>query len=138
MDSVHRGLVLFDRPDLSTPLMEVVEWRVKAHDGHRLWGLRGQSPFCAYPRRAILRLVEAVEFPEIRVESLIDGCVEFVYQVPPGRRLEDRVMDLLRLRQVVAASFELDADQLDVCPSCPDQEPDEIMIAGLLLEEGLG
>lgn len=137
MDSVNRGLVLFDRPDLCCAHADVVEWRVKAFDGRRLWGLRGQSHFCDHPTHAVLRLVEAAERPDIAGETIDPESVEFVFQVPAGRRLEERVLDVLRLRRVVRMHLGIDAADV-LLRETPGQElPDEFMIADQLLDVGI-
>ena len=96
--STRRSLIFTPRPDLSSLLVEVDEWRLRAHDGERLWGLRARSSFHPDPFGATVRLVTAPARPEIDVAVVAEGQVEWVLQVAPGRRLEDRVLDLVRLR----------------------------------------
>ncbi|MBM3991276.1 MAG: hypothetical protein FJ298_09770 [Planctomycetes bacterium] len=121
-----RVLAFFPRPDLSSPLVEVDEWRLRAHDGERLWGLRGSSRFHPDPIGACVRLAAAPARPEIDVAVVAEGRVEWVLQVPAGRRLEDRVLDLVRLREVVA---ELAVDPQSVHFDHPELAmPDEVAI----------
>lgn len=136
MDGVRTGLLILPRTDLSDPAAEVVEWRLRAHDGLRVWGLRGQSPFHPAPKGASVRSVESTELAEVDHEQIASGCIDFIYQVPPGRKLEDRVLDLLRVVQVVTAYCDLDPEQVQL-PSESDEEPDEYMIARLLLRRGI-
>ena len=136
MESVQRGLLLLPRPDLSSALVDVVEWRLKAHDGLRLWGLRGTSPFHPEPKGASVREVPATELPEIAIDSVAEGQVDFVFQIPPGRRLEDRVLDLLRVYQV-AVHFGVEPRQVHLVPHGGCQAPDEFMIAIGLVRQGL-
>lgn len=131
------GLLVLPRSDLSTPAVQVDELRVRTHDGIRLWGLRGRSPFHAVAARATIHLVGAFERPEISNEVASDGGVDFVFQVPAGRRLEDRVLDVLRLCQLVAGESDLSLGQIQLVHRSEGHEPDEFMIARRLLEAGL-
>lgn len=123
------------RPDLSTPLVEVVEWRIKAHDGSRLWGLRGQSPFHLVPKGCCLREVAAHEPVEIDLDVILGGRVDLVFQVLAGRRLEDRVLDVIRARQV-AENCGLEPDEIEFLTAEGHREPDEFMIAQRLHKQG--
>jgi hypothetical protein len=136
MESVQRGLLLLPRADLSSPLIEVVEWRLRAHDGLRLWGLRGTSPFHPVPSGALIREVPTTELPEIAVDSVAEGRVDFVFQVPAGRRLEDRVLDLLRVYQVAVHSG-VDPARIQLVPHSEEKHPDEFLIASGLVKRGL-
>lgn len=137
MEGVQRGLLILPRPDLSSPQAEVVEWRLRAHDGLRLWGLRGQSPFFPEAKGAWLREVSSSELPSICADAVEDGCVDFVLQSPAGRRLEDRVLDLLRVFQVAVHYSGIDPDKVRLVPTAPGEEPDEFMIVSQLLSQGI-
>lgn len=136
MESVQRGLLLLPRADLSSPLIEVVEWRLRAHDGLRLWGLRGTSPFHPEPKGALIREVPTTELPEITTDAVAEGRVEFVFQVPAGRRLEDRVLDLLRVYQVAVHSG-VDPAKVELLPHGDGKCADEFLIASGLVKRGL-
>ena len=123
------------RPDLSSPLVEVVEWRLRAHDGERLSGLRGQSPFHPCPGGAWIRQVEPSGELEVSLDAISEGCVDFVFRVPLGRRLEDRVLDVLRVWQA-ALHGKVDPDTARMVPHPGREAPDEFMIAEKLLELG--
>ena len=133
--ATRRSLIFTPRPDLSSLLVEVDEWRLRAHDGERLWGLRARSPFHPGPFGASVRLVLAPARPEIDIAVVAEGQVEWVLQVPMGRRLEDRVLDLVRLREVVA---ELAEDVEAVRFEHPEQAmPDEVAICTGLHQKGI-
>lgn len=136
METVQRGLLLLPRADLSTPLVDVVEWRLRAHDGLRLWGLRATSPFHPQAKGALVREVPTTELPEIAVESVAEGRVDFVFQVPAGRRLEDRVLDLLRVYQVAIHSG-VDPARIELVPHGEGKLADEFLIASGLVQQGL-
>lgn len=132
--SVGRSLLLTPRADLSGRGLEVAEFRIRSHDGLRLWGLMARSRWHADERPARIRQVEIGEVPEIDADTVRSGIAEFVYQVPPGRRLEDRVVDALRVCKMVGSMDGIDAGH--VAFACPrdEREPDEFLIAQHLLD----
>jgi hypothetical protein len=136
MERVQRGLLILPRPDLSSRQAEVVEWRLRAHDGYRIWGLRGQSPFHFAPKGAVIREVSWCDLPQVCQETITDGKVDFVFPVAPGRRLEDRVLDLLRVFQVAVNYSRVELANVKLCGEEPGCEPDEYMIVSRLI--GLG
>lgn len=136
LESVQRGLVLIPRADLSGPLADVVEWRLRAHDGTRLWGLRGASHFHPSPRGASIREVAPGILPEVDLAAIGEGLVDFVFQVPAGRRLEDRVLDLVRVYQM-ALHAGLQPQEIVLVPGDAHHAPDEFLIAHALVEKGL-
>lgn len=141
MDAVRRGLLILPRPDLSSPFVDVIEWRMRAHDGQRLWGLRALSPFHSEPKGVHLREVAATELPSVHLDTVVEGQAEFVIQVPAGRRLEDRVLDVLRVVQVALDTCHLVPEQvhLDPCDCGVDavKLPDEFLIVGRLMDQGI-
>jgi hypothetical protein len=137
MDSVQRALLILPRADLSNPLSEVVEWRLRAHDGLRLWGLRAQSPFFPEPKGACIRQVSSCDLPTIDDEAVGDGHVDFILQTPVGRKLEDRVLDLLRTYQMAVHYSGIDADKVRFAPTSAGDTPDEVMIATQLVAQGI-
>jgi len=133
--ATRRSLIFMPRPDLSSVLVEVDEWHLRAHDGERLWGLRARSLFHPDPFGASVRLVAAPARPEVDVAVVAEGHVEWVLQVPAGRRLEDRVLDLVRVREVAAELAE-DADAVRF--AYPEQAmPDEVAICTGLRQKGI-
>jgi hypothetical protein len=137
MGAVSRGLLLFPRPDLATPVVEVVEWSLRAHDGTRLWGLKGQSAFHPEPKGVWLREFDSADQPEVWLEPIYDGCVDFAMQVPPGRRLEDRVLDVLRVWQAAATTCDVDAARVRFAATRERPESDAFLIASQVLKHGL-
>jgi len=135
MEGVSRGLLLMPREDLSSPLVEVLEWRIKAHDGSRLWGLKACSPFHPEPKGLCLREVGAHEPVEVDLDVITEGRVDMVFQVLPGRRLEDRVLDVIRALQV-AHNWQVPAEAIELVTTQGHREPDEFMIAERLHRQG--
>ena len=63
--------------------------------------------------------------------------MDFVFRVPFGRKLEDRVLDALRVWQA-ALNSGVEASTIRFVPWPEGGTPDEFMIAERLLEQGLG
>jgi hypothetical protein len=127
------SVLLIPRPELSDASVDVDEFRIRAHDGVRLFGLRAQSRLGAQRSPARIRIVGPCEIPEIDRTRVDVGECEFVFQEPAGRRLEDRVLDVLRICQVAAQSECVRADQVQLVSA--SQQPDEFLIASHLLAE---
>ncbi len=135
--SVRPFLLLTPRPDLSTGACEVQEIRFQAHDGVRLWGLVGRCPLLRDEQPAALRIVGPCHLPAIDVNSVQLGCTEFVIQSPPGRRLEDRVLDAVRLCEIASRFDSVDADQVGFGAVESLGLPDEARIADGLRASGM-
>lgn len=135
LQSGRPSLLLIPRPELSSKALEVDEFRIRAHDGIRLFGLRAQSRIGRSSAPATIRLVGPCEVPEVRSSEIGAGETEFILQEPAGRRLEDRVLDVLRVCQVAAQCEHVRADQVRLVS--PRNEPDEFLIASQLLAEEL-
>jgi hypothetical protein len=127
------SVLLIPRPELSNPAVEVDEFRLRTHDGIRLYGLRAQSRLPIAHQQVMVRLVGPCESPDLDREAMSDGATEFVFQEPAGRRLEDRVMDLLRVCQIAAAQE--GRPTRDVRLVFNDDIPDEFLIVSQLLAE---
>jgi hypothetical protein len=136
LESDPCGLMLIERPDLTNTAAEIVEWRLRAHDGVKLWGLRGSSRFHPEPTAATIREVEIGELPAVDLDAIAEGTLDFVFQIPAGRRLEDRVLDLVRIYQVVLQSG-IDPERIRFSPRDPDHAQDEFVIAAGLVQRGL-
>ncbi len=128
------GITAHHRPDLSGKGREVVEFRMDTPDGARLWGLIARPAWAQGPRPARIRSVGPAERPQLDPDAVENGYAEIVYQEPAGRRLEDRVMDALRIRRIAARSEGVDADQVGFQHLSGGSCPDEVLIAERLLD----
>lgn len=135
LQAARPSVLLIPRPELSSRALEVDEFRIRAHDGIRLHGLRAQSRIGRSSKPATIRLVGPSDLPEIHSNEIGAGETQFVLQEPAGRRLEDRVLDVLRVCQVAAQNEHVRADQVRLVS--PRIEPDEFLIASQLLAEEL-
>ena len=130
------SVLLIPRPELSNAALEVDEFRVRTHDGIRLFGLRAQSrvPGLATVR---VRMLGPCDSPEIDQKALSEGGCEFLFQEVAGRRLEDRVMDVLRVCHLAAAQEGGPASRVRLVPEFGTSAPDEFLIASQLLNESI-
>lgn len=133
LNLAQASVLLIPRPELSTQSVEVDEFRLRTHDGIRLYGLRAQSRLPIAHQEVMVRLIGPCDSPELDREALTDGTTEFVFQEPAGRRLEDRVMDVLRVCQIAAAQE--GRSTRDVRLVFGEDIPDEFLIASQLLAE---
>ena len=113
------------------------EIRFLAHDGIRLWGLMGWCPLFHDDQPAKLRLVGACDHAAINPSTVQGGCTEFVLQEPAGRRLEDRVLDVLRLCDLASSFESVDEARVELTVEDPANPPDEILIAEELRMGGI-
>ena len=135
--SVRHFLLRVPRPDLSSPACEVEEVRFRSHDGVRLWGLVGRCPLLHGQQPALLRTVGACERPAINPSNVQDGFTEIVLQFPAGRRLEDRVLDVLRTCDLALNLQWVDVDRVQLSTTDSRDLPDELRIAEQLRSTGL-
>jgi hypothetical protein len=129
------SVLLIPRPELSTNSVEVDEFRLRTHDGIRLYGLRAQSRLPVAEQQVMVRLVGPCDSPDLDRDAMSKGATEFVFQEPAGRRLEDRVMDVLRVCQIAAAQE--GRSTRDVRLVFNNDIPDEFLIVSQLLAEEL-
>jgi hypothetical protein len=137
LDSIPRHLVLFPRPDLGRPGVDVIELRLRAHDGRLLHALLGRVVFYQGGGTVRLRPCETLDPIGLDWEAIDGGETDVLFAFPPDRRLEDRVLDTLRILRA-ACSIE-GVDCAHVRFGCRDEgsaPPDELRIARLLRDEG--
>jgi hypothetical protein len=145
------------RPDLTTPFEQVLEFRIRAHDGVRIFGLlarsamnfgssstpvapgagsRGLGGLSGDGQPAKIRLIGPCELPEIDRRLREDGWAQFVLQSPAGRRLEDRVLDLVLVCQLARSTEGIDPERIELDRPSLEPTSDAILIASRLLSDG--
>jgi hypothetical protein len=130
-----RGLALFPRPDRCRPGIEVVELRLRAHDGERLSALLARSAFASSGLRVHVRACGDLGEAPLDWAGIEAGASDLVLCYPPGRRLEDRVLDLLRVVGAVCSIESVGCEKITFCPSGTCIQ-DEFVIAEFLRKEG--
>jgi hypothetical protein len=131
--SARQSVLFKPRPELSLDGVEVDEFRIRAHDGVRLYGLRAESRFGAGGRSARIRIVGPSDLPTIDPRAVQSGEAEFVIQAPAGRKLKDRVLDVLRVCQLASVDSEGTARPIRLVVQEGLARPDEFLIASQLL-----
>jgi hypothetical protein len=111
----------------------VEEFRVKAHDGLRLTGLQAKRSLELKGSGIRLRLVPPGGPPEIDQRAVAGGVIEYALQFPIGRRLEDRVLDVVRICQLAAAKHSVEPREVQLYSPPGEPKPDEFLIATELL-----
>jgi hypothetical protein len=139
LEGDDQGLFYTPRADLSAPGVEVVGFRVRAHDGQVLRGLLARPTWQPGDRPAVVRSVPAGQTAAVDAETVRSGSVELVFEEPSGRALPDRVLDVVRVSQVALRTQGIDRLQIHFgCLESGDEgRADEYLIADQLLERTL-
>jgi hypothetical protein len=130
-----RNLAIFPRPDLSRPGVEVIELRLRAHDGARLTAMLARSAFAGTGLEVRLRACtnDGDAQPDLAVVET--GGTDLVFRYPPERRLEDRVLDLMRVVDAACSVESVECGRVTFLPSDSCIQ-DEFAIVQFLREEG--
>lgn len=112
----------------------MTEFRIRAHDGGRLWGLYAHPTWQPGPWPAKVRSVGPATRPMPEGRLVQCGTAEFVFQEPAGRRLCDRVLDVMQVCRVALATTGIDEIEVEAPKAGADACNDELLIAGQLLK----
>jgi hypothetical protein len=123
------------RPDLSSRSVRVEEFRVRAYDGLRLPGLVGKRSMAIGASRIRLRILPPEALPEVDMPAVRSGVIEYALQLPAGRRLEDRVLDVLRVCELAASRESIRPQDVLLYSPEGETEPDEFLIASKLMSD---
>lgn len=132
--SVPRKLVICPRPDLSRPGIEVLELRLQAHDRAPIRALLGRSAFARHGELVGVRVADSEVSDELDRAAIEAGRTDVLVLLSPRRRLEDRVLDVLRVVEACCSLESVDCDQVVLGPG--PHARDELVVAGLLRDEG--
>lgn len=130
-----RQLAIFPRADLSRPGVEVIELRVRAHDGARLTAFLARSAFAGQGLEVRLRACGDPCSGALDFSAVESGGTDLVFQYPPDRRLEDRVLDVLRIVAAACSVESVDCARVTFRPSDSCVQ-DEFAIVQFLRQEG--
>lgn len=90
-----------------------------------------------FPRPEVhLELVDSLERPRLDWDAIADGQPQLAVEATPGRRLEDRVLDLLRVIQAARELAELTDGRVKLHTGPADDRRDEVVIVNRLLADG--
>jgi len=137
LEKEPRQLAIFPRPDLCRPGIEVLELRLRAHDGARLTALIARSAFARQGDVVHLGATTDLQPDGIDWSSVEQGATQLLFSYPPQRRLEDRVLDVLRVVGAACSLEGIDCSRVKFLPagSCVQ---DEFAIADFLRQQGWG
>jgi len=130
-----RQLVQVPRPDLERPGIEVLELRLKAHDGADLRGLLARSAYHRTGDQVRLRLCGDLETSALDWRAVEEGATDLVFRYPAARRLQDRVLDVVRLTQAACSLESIDCSRIEFHAG-HRPTPDEFVIADLFRSQG--
>lgn len=135
MADIPQRLLIYPRPDLSEPGVTVEELCVRAHDRSCIPALLARSVFRRASQPVRIQPTTELEAQELDWEAVRSGFAQLLVQIPPGRPLIDRVLDLLRSAAALGSLPELAAAEIRI-EAPPDQAPgDDVLIARHLLDE---
>lgn len=135
MDRVPRHLLVFSRPELSLPGGEALELWLRAHDGIRLRGILGRSLMSLPEPELRLELLASGEAGTLEWDEISRGRADLLFEPPPSRRLEDRVLDAVRICQATRAVTGVPSGPLRLVLE-GSKAADELQIADRLLAAG--
>ncbi|MCA9000594.1 MAG: hypothetical protein KDB61_01630 [Planctomycetes bacterium] len=131
--STPASMMSSPRKDLSCGGRRVEEFRMRAHDGQVLWGLISFPTYFSGTRPCCIRAAGPADPLELDPESAEKGTVEILYQAPAGRRLEDRVLDLIQVHIKAQKGLNVDLSSTEIHPCRQNQPADDVLIASQLL-----
>lgn len=133
---------------------------IRAHDGLRLYALVARTQFVLCTPRLVVQLEShsapflepsVVDSPEkaspapagpfraeptFDWERVLEGEVQMVLPQPASRRLEDRVLDMVRIVGAARRLTGLETSRIELLGDTGDGQRDEIRIASRLFGEG--
>lgn len=133
LDHGRPGVVWTPRRDLSGNGKDVMEFRIRSFDGSRLWGLFARPTWQSGPWLAKICVVGPAVRPHIDDRTVQTGTAEFVFQEPPGRRLADRVLDVVQVCRLALGTTGITEVEVQVPCETSGRCADELVIARQLL-----
>lgn len=117
------------RPELCAGGRDVVEFQIRTHDGGSLWGLIVRPTLRAGPWPARVRSVAPSALMAVDRSWIEGGGAELIFQETAGRKLEDRVLDVVHVSRVALHIEGIDGGGVTYPPSDEGAGFDEFRIA---------
>ena len=130
-----RQLAIYPRPDLTRAGIEVIELRLRAHDGARLTALVARSAFAERGQNLRLRACSQLVGTALDYTAVEAGATDLIFRYPADRRLEDRVLDLLRIMDAACSLEGVECKDVTFRPS-DSCVHDEFALVQFLVQEG--
>ena len=106
---------------------------MRAFDGLRLLGLCGRRSMAIGKSQVRLRILSPDRLLEVDLSAVRAGVTEYVLRSPESRKLEDRVLDVLRACELAAGKEGIRTHEVLLFTPEREAEPDEFLIAGELI-----
>lgn len=136
LDAVPRQLLVFPRTELALPGGEASELWLRAHDRVRLRALFGRSGVAVPRGELALATVVDLHGQRLDWDQIADGRPQVILERQAGRRLEDRVLDLLRVLRAARDLAGLQELRIGLRVPQAERSRDEVLIVERLLAEG--
>ncbi len=136
LERTPRQLVLYPRPEDSRPGTELIEFRLQAHDGERLHALLARTAYGRNGDAVRLRPCDIVEVASLDWEAVNQGITDLIFGVPPGRRLEDRVLDVFRISEAACSIESVDCERVELVRPNGGTHHDALLIAEMIRAKG--
>ena len=133
-----RQLLVFPRAELALPGGEASEIWLRAHDRTRLRALFARSAVAVPRSELLVSLVDDLHGRRLDWDQIADGRPQCVLERQAGRRLEDRVLDLIRVIRAARDLAGMDDPRIGLRTPEADRARDEVLIVERLLAEGHG
>jgi len=108
---------------------------MRAHDGAPLTALVARSAFAEVGQEVHLRSEPDLSCVELDHPLVECGGTDLVFRYPNARRLEDRVLDLVRILDAACSLEGIECKDVVLCPSGACIQ-DEFAIVQFLRQEG--
>lgn len=131
LDDEPHQLVQIPRSELSRPGIEVIELRLRSHDGLPLRALMARSEYHRAGGQVQLRNCADLATCAIDWGAVERGTCDLVFCYPAEHRLENRVLDVLRVIKAASSLEGVDEAQVALYSGC-QAPPDEFTIADLV------
>ncbi len=117
------------RPDLCAGGRDVVEFHLRTHDGGSLWGLLVRPTLRAGPWPARVRSVAPSNPMNVDRAWIEAGGAELIFEEQLGRKLEDRVLDVVHVSRLARQTEGIDQAGVSFPPPERGSGLDEYRIA---------
>jgi hypothetical protein len=138
LNTVPRQLLVFPRNELALPGADASELWLRAHDRTRLRALFARSAVATPRSELLLGIVEDLHGCRFDWDEVADGRPQLLVEGPRDRRLEDRVLDVLRVLGAARELAGLGQAPIALMSRGTDRNRDELQIVERLLAEGRG
>lgn len=133
---VPLGLLVLPRPELESPGIEVFEFLLHTHDGGRLSALLARPEGAGVDQSCGLRVRPQHAPRRVLPKDFAAGYADLYYRAPRDRKLEERVLDTLRLLRAIRQFPWVAQEKLELPRPRGSGCQDEFLIAQSLIDRG--